>query len=213
VPRSSRTTSLFDRWSQTYDRLELQRSTYRPVHDAVVQSLDEENPHVVLDLGCGTGQLTRRLAERFAQAAVVGVDLSAGMLGEAVAAASDHDGPLPHYVRGDALALPMRTGSIDAVVCTESFHWYPDQGQVLDDLARLLRPGGRLLIASIATVTRLGDRMLRGASGLGGAEIKALPPRSLRTAVEGAGFEVLRQRRIPRLGLAAWPVLTDARRS
>ena len=210
MPRSSRTTSLFDRWSQTYDRLDLQRSTYRPVHDAVVQCLDGESPDVVLDLGCGTGQLRRRLAERFPQAAVVGVDLSEGMLGEA--AAADRDGSLASYARADALALPVRTGSIDAVVCTESFHWYPDQAQVLDDLARILRPGGRLVIASIATVTQLGDRLLRGASGLGGAEIKALPPRSLRTAVEDAGFEVLRQRRIPRLGLAAWPVLTDARR-
>lgn len=210
VPRSSRTPSLFDRWSRTYDRVALQQSTYRPVHDAVIERLDGLDPEAVLDLGCGTGRLTRRLVHRFPAATVIGLDLSDGMLGEA--AAELHDETSPRLVRGDALALPIRSGSVDAVVCTESFHWYPDQAKVLDDVARILRPGGRLVIASIATATQLGDRLLRGASALGGTEIRALPPRSLRTALERAGFEVLDQRRVPRLGLLAWPVLTDARR-
>ena len=164
----------------------------------------------IVDLGCGTGQLTRRLVERFPGATVVGVDLSAGMLGEARRA--EGGGSSPRYVRGDALALPLRTESIDVAVCTESLHWYPDQEEVLAGLSRILRPGGRLVIASIATVTRLGDRVLRGASGLGGAEIRALPPASLRALLGRTGFEVVHQRRIPRLGPAVWPVLTDARR-
>jgi ubiquinone/menaquinone biosynthesis C-methylase UbiE len=210
MPGPSVPTSFFDRWARTYDLVGLQRSTYRPVHDAVLRRLDGISPEVVLDLGCGTGQLTRRLAARFPAATVVGVDLSAGMLLEARRA--DGGGRSPRYVRGDALALPVRTESVDVAVCTESLHWYPDQQRVLTDLARILRPGGRLVIASIATVTRLGDRMLRGASGLGGAEIRALPPGSLRSMLRRAGFDVLHQRRVPRLGLVAWPVLTDARR-
>lgn len=210
MPRSSSTTSLFDRWSRTYDRLGLQRSTYRPVHDAVMERLEGEHPRAVLDLGCGTGQLTRRLSARFPTAAVVGLDVSAGMLGAAGATA--HEGTSPSYVRGDAVALPIRTDALDAIVCTESFHWYPSQSEVLDDLARILRRDGRVIIASIAAITRLGERALRSMSGLGGAEIRALPPRSLRTALEQSGFEVLDQRRIPRLGVVAWPVLTDARR-
>jgi ubiquinone/menaquinone biosynthesis C-methylase UbiE len=210
MSRSSRTTTLFDRWSRIYDRPDFQRATYRPVHDTVIECLEGSPMDVVLDLGCGTGRLTRRLAERFPGATVVGLDLSEGMLGEAQAAGRRAQSP--SYVRGDALSLPLRTGSVDAVVCTESFHWYPDQARVLDDLVRVLRRDGRLLIASIATVTDLGDRILRCASSLGGTEIRALPPRSLRTALERTGFDVLGQRRIPRLGVAAWPVLTDARR-
>lgn len=210
MPRSRNTTPLFDRWSRIYDRRELQRSTYRPVHDAVLERLAGQCPEAVLDLGCGTGQLTRRLCERFPAATVVGLDLSAGMLDAARAGA--RDGVSPSYVRGDALDLPIAAGSFDTVVCTESFHWYPAQAEALDELARILRRDGRLVIASIATVTHLGERILRSASRLGGAEIRALPPRTLRTALERAGFEVLDQRRIPRLGMVAWPVLTDARR-
>lgn len=44
---------LFDRWSQTYDRMGLQLSTYRPVHDAVLARLDDLDPSTVVDLGCG----------------------------------------------------------------------------------------------------------------------------------------------------------------
>jgi len=70
----------FDLWSATYDRPGLQRTTYRPIHDAVLNRLDGLKPDHVLDLGCGTGQLTERLGAAFPDALVVGADLSDGML-------------------------------------------------------------------------------------------------------------------------------------
>jgi ubiquinone/menaquinone biosynthesis C-methylase UbiE len=115
-------------------------------------------------------------------------------------------------VRADAEQLPFAVSSVDVVVCTESFHWYRDQTRALDELAGVLRPGGRLLIASIAAVTGVGDRLLRRSTGSGERGIRALPPNQLRALLRRSGFEVTHQRRIPRLGLIAWPVLTDARR-
>jgi ubiquinone/menaquinone biosynthesis C-methylase UbiE len=108
--------------------------------------------------------------------------------------------------------LRFAARSVDLVVCTESFHWYPDQAGTLAELARVLDPGGRLLIASIATVTGAGDRLLRRATGAGGRTVRALPPHRMRQLLARSGFEVISQRRVPRLGLIAWPVLTDARR-
>jgi malonyl-CoA O-methyltransferase len=197
---------LFDRWSDSYDRPGLQLLTYRPLHDAVLGRLRHLHPSLVLDLGCGTGQLTGRLIRRFPNADVLGVDFSDGML---VEAGSRIDAAL---VRADAHHLPLAPGTVDLVVCTESFHWYRDQQFVLGGLARLLRPGGRLLIGSIATVTDLGDRITRAVSSATGTEIRALPPRALAHLLTDVGFEVTHQRRIPRVGLAAWPVLTEARR-
>jgi ubiquinone/menaquinone biosynthesis C-methylase UbiE len=115
-------------------------------------------------------------------------------------------------VRADAEQLPFAVSSVDVVVCAESFHWYRQQGRVRSELAGMLRPGGWLLFASIATMTSVGDRLLRGATAAGGSAIRALPPRHIRGLLSQAGFEVLYQRRIPRLGPIAWPVLTDARR-
>ncbi len=199
---------LFDRWSTVYDRPRFQDATYRPVHDAVLARLTEVSPEVVLDLGCGTGQLTRRLTERFPDAAVVGIDYSAGMLGEA----SQRLGPRASLVRADAQYLPFRSDSADVVVCTESFHWYEDQRRALAALAAILRPGGRLVIASIAAVTDIGESMVRRWSSAGGQPVRALTPRRVQDLLIDAGFEVVYQGRIPRIGFVPWPVLTEARR-
>ena len=212
MTRTRRSASLFDRWSVSYDSPGLQLLTYRPIHDAVLARLRETEPSTVVDLGCGTGQLTKRLIGRFPDAAVVGVDLSDGMLSEAADRLEDVGRDACALVQADAQHLPFAASSVDVVVCTESFHWYPDQARAATDLATVLRPGGRLLIASIATLTDFGDRVLRGASSAGGTTVRALPPRRVRALLDQSGFEVLAQHRIPRMGLAAWPVLTDARR-
>lgn len=205
-------TWFFDRWSAVYDQPGLQRLAYRPVHEAVLARLTGTSPSVIVDLGCGTGHLAHRLLGRFTGAQVIGVDLSAGMLGEA----AKRLGPVPSdrwgLIRADAERLPVRVASVDVVVCTESFHWYRHQGPVLDGLREVLRPDGRLLIASIATSTRFGDGLLRRLSRLGGRPIRAVPPARLHRLLDEAGFEVVHQRRIPRLGTGAWPVLTEARR-
>jgi len=198
---------LFDRWSAVYDRPRFQAATYRPVHDAVLARLTGTQPEVVLDLGCGTGQLTRRLTEQFPDAEVVGIDYSVGMLGEA----SNRVGNRANLVRADAQYLPFRSASADVVVCTESFHWYSDQRRALEELAAVLRPSGQLVIASIAAVTGVGESAVRRLSAAGGQPVRALTPHRLRHLLASAGFEVVHQRRVARFGFVPWPVLTDAR--
>lgn len=195
----------FDLWSASYDRPGLQATTYRPVHDAVLERLEDRSIDAVLDLGCGTGHLTGRLCERFPDATVVGVDLSNGMLDRA--RQRDETSLL---VRADAQQLPLPDASLDAVVCTESFHWYHDQQAAALEMARLLRPGGRLIIASVAAVTHLGDDAIQRATTAAGRPLKALSKRRLRHLLDHSGFTVEHQGRIPRLGFVPWPVLTDA---
>lgn len=206
------TSRLFDRWSVTYDRPELQLLAYRPLHDAMLARVDGLEPSTVLDLGCGTGQLTQRLISTFPHATIIGVDFSGGMLAEAAGRLRDTGGHSHALVQADAQQLPFTASSVDLVVCTESFHWYPDQPRALAELARVLNPGGRLVIASIATLTGAGERLLSRVTAAGGRTVRALPPRRMRELLVGSGFDVIHQRRIPRLGLIAWPVLTDAHR-
>ena len=212
MERTGSSASLFDRWSLRYDRRELQLLTYRPVHDAVLRRLKDSDPSVVADLGCGTGQLAQRLVRRFPAATIVGVDLSEGMLTQAAGRFAAPCTDAARLVRADAVKLPFAVSSVDVVACIESFHWYRDQARVLGELARVLRPGGRLLIASIATMTSVGDRLLTGATGWGQRAVRARPPQDMRRLLAQAGFEVIYQRRVPRLAPIAWPVLTDARR-
>jgi ubiquinone/menaquinone biosynthesis C-methylase UbiE len=197
---------LFDRWSQVYDRPRFQEAMYRPVHDAVLTRLANTQPEVVLDLGCGTGNLTLRLMERFPSAHVIGLDYSEGMLEQAAVRLRQG----ASLVRSDAQCLPFRPASVDVAVCTESFHWYPNQQQALLGLAVALRPGGHLVIASISTVTEFGDAAVRVLSTAGGQPVAAVTPKRLRTMLARAGLEVVHQQRVPRLAFAPWPMLTHA---
>ncbi|MEM7272990.1 MAG: methyltransferase domain-containing protein [Actinomycetota bacterium] len=221
-------TRLFDRWSRSYDDARLQAATYRPIHDAILARLAPAIRRAeasgrafrILDLGCGTGQFAARLVTDQAapdrstgttvgRIEVVGLDLSAGML---TRAAARLDGAVG-LVRADAQVLPLASGSFDAVACTESFHWYPDQRAALAECHRILGPDGQLLVASIATATRTGDALVRSVSTALGQPVRARPGRALARLFGDAGFRVIEQQRIPRRGLVPWPVLTVAART
>jgi ubiquinone/menaquinone biosynthesis C-methylase UbiE len=217
--RASRTAArtppaFFDQWSNTYDSKQLQALTYRPIHDAMLRRLRGSTLAVILDLGCGTGQFLGPLETKFPDATVIGVDLSEGMLAKAAdrLAGGGSGAACSALVRSDAQFLPFATDSIDVITCSESFHWYPDQRATLTELARVLRPDGQLLLASIAATTDLGDATMRRFSRAAGQPFRALTPRRLAGLLEAAGFEITEQRRVPRLGLIPWPALTVARR-
>ncbi len=94
---------------------------------------------------------------------LTGVDLSPAMLAVAVERAAQQGRTLLAAV-GDAARLPFADASFDSLVCTFALCEVPDVGATLDEFVRVLRPGGRLLLADhvVATtaVTRLGQRLL-----------------------------------------------------
>jgi demethylmenaquinone methyltransferase / 2-methoxy-6-polyprenyl-1,4-benzoquinol methylase len=121
-----------------------------------IASLALRRDSVVLDLACGTGDLCRELEG--AGLAPVGVDLSYGML-----AAARTDAPL---VQGDALRLPVRPGTADGVTCGFALRNLVELPPFLAELARVLRPGGRIALLEVATppnpVMRWGHRVYFG---------------------------------------------------
>jgi len=196
----------FDAWSRIYDLPLVQRATYRPVHDVVLRALHETGSRRVLDIGCGTGQLAARIHQELPAAAIVGCDFSAGMLARAAARLD-----AINWVRGDAGRLPFHDRIFDAIVSTEAFHWFPDQDGALRELYRVLRPGGRLLLALVNTPTTLVSEVMYLGSRLVGEPFYWPTTAQMRRRVENAGFGVESQRRIFRLpGFLLPPVLTCA---
>ncbi len=104
---------------------------------ALVERLRPRAGERILDIGCGDGRVTTTI--RSAGAGVVGLDRSLAM-----ARAAGEKGVTA--VVGDAVALPFGDGSFDAVFSNAALHWVTDHYTAVQEIARVLAPGGRLAV-------------------------------------------------------------------
>lgn len=166
----------FDRWSATYDRASL-RPLHECAHHGVLALVAQWRlrPRRVLDVGCGTGRLLGHLAAYAENATLIGVDISAGMLATARGNASC--GRIA-FCQGAAEDLPFADAAYDLVTATISFRHWRDKAAGVREVARVLAPGGTLVVA--------------GPFGAG---------RPLRLRPERGLPEALRRRSLARVGL------------
>jgi ubiquinone/menaquinone biosynthesis C-methylase UbiE len=97
----------------------------------------------ILEVGAGTGVFCAALAEQLPKAQVIGVDPSEPMLAEA---ARHHAHPRVRYLLGAADALPLPDDSCDGALLSRVVHHLPDRPAAARELARVLRPGSRVVI-------------------------------------------------------------------
>jgi len=111
----------------------------------------------LLDVGCGTGDDARALAGLVApDGQVVGVDASEGMIAEARTRAAGHELPIEFHA-GDAQALDFPDGAFDGCRADRVFQHLADPGAALGEMARVTRPGGRLVVVDPDWETLLVD--------------------------------------------------------
>ncbi|MFC4553379.1 MULTISPECIES: methyltransferase domain-containing protein [Halorussus] len=104
--------------------------------------LDIDEDDVVLDVGCGTGFATEGLLEHTRN--VHGLDQSVHQLEKAWAKLGKHD-PVSFY-RGDAERLPFADDTFDVVWSSGSIEYWPDPVATLEDMRRVVKPGGQVLV-------------------------------------------------------------------
>lgn len=157
------------------------------------RTLDLRPGEVVLDIASGPGTTAFLLAQEF-DVNVVGVDLG----DQAVAKANARAGELGLADRvrfhvGDAERLPVEAASVDAVVCECAFCTFPDKATAAAEMARVLKPGGRLGITDVALDPGRLDEELRTLSGWVACLADARPVDEYVALLAGAGLTVTLQ--------------------
>jgi SAM-dependent methyltransferase len=127
----------------------------RPAAEIVVDHLAPRPGEVVLDLGCGTGNAAMIAAGGGAR--VTGVDPSPRLLevARATAAAAGLDA---EFILGNAAGLPVPDGSVDAIGSVFGVIFAPDPAAAAAEIARVLRPGGRLVLSAWLRQGALADQ-------------------------------------------------------
>ncbi|MGH7444369.1 MAG: class I SAM-dependent methyltransferase [Longimicrobiales bacterium] len=163
----------------------------------------------MIDIGCGMGTFTIEAAARGGRA--LGVDFAPEALRAAVAVAQAESAPGAHFVRADAVRLPVRDSSADVVVAADLTEHLDDATlrDVLSDAARVLRAGGTLVLYTPES-THIFER-LRAAGALtqDPSHIGVRSASELAAAVRAAGLEVARTRWLPS-HLPGWNLLERA---
>ena len=129
--------------------------------------LQRRQPRLLLDLACGPGVFTRRLARTAKNSTVIGFDLSHQMLERAVRLTREDGLRNVLYIRGNAMSLPFRAETFDAVSCCGALQQFPDHDQALGEIARVLKVHGDLVCQTILGPrtpplwVRAADRLLK----------------------------------------------------
>ncbi len=137
----------FSRAAATYDSV---AALQRAVADQLINQLPVMTPEVVLDLGSGTGYATPLLRARYPQAQLFSLDLAEGMLAYA---RGRHRLESHHHICGDAEALPLADASVDLIFSSLAIQWCEQPRRLFAELARVLKPGGRALLATLGPAT------------------------------------------------------------
>lgn len=176
----------------------------KPLTEMLFDHMPLQAGHRVLDIACGTGIAARVAVQRFTHlAAVVGVDLNAGMLD--VARESMPATPIPiDWHQADAGDLPLPDRQFDVILCQHGLQFMPDKPKVLREMKRVLAPHGTLALIVWGAPTpyqaSLAEALARHVSEA--ASTSCLAPFSLREAsvlqklLEDAAFRVTEMKQL-----------------
>lgn len=134
--------SAFNVQANTYD-VDKTGKHARGQYKYVLNELQQLDFQKILDVGCGTGEILKSITERYSFAQLYGLDISEEMLKQA----NDKLKGTATLILGDAENITLETNSYDLLLCTDSFHHYPNPQQAISEFYRVLKHGKFLLIA------------------------------------------------------------------
>ena len=200
--------------AELYQRYLVPAITISWAEDLVVRARPRAG-EAVLDVACGTGVVTRLAAKAIGHGRVTGLDLNAGML--AVARGVPSGGVPIDWVEGSALDLPFPADSFDVALCQLGLQFFPDQGQALREMRRVLRTSGRVALSVYSPIERtpganafviaLDEVLGTYASRIKRGEHSFANPAQLHALLEDAGFGAIDVQRV--VQTIAFPSVLD----
>jgi len=113
----------------------------------ILAELEKESFTDLLDAGCGPAPMISLLSEKYPDKHYTGLDLTPAMIEVAKA----KNLPNTKFVVGDCENFPFEADSFDAIICSMSFHHYPNPQDFFNSVQRCLRPGGRLILRDMTS--------------------------------------------------------------
>lgn len=183
----------FDREAVGYETGRRYRRLEQP-RAAAAALLDLTPSDRLLDVGCGTGITVRSLAARVERAA--GIDISPSMI--EYAREQTQDARNVEFTVAESSELPFADASFTVVLCTFSFHHYPRPAASVQEMARVLVDGGRIVLADASSdhmAVRVADVVARRREP---GHVRFYRSHELASLLEQAGFGHVAVRRLPR---------------
>jgi ubiquinone/menaquinone biosynthesis C-methylase UbiE len=134
----------FNPRAATYETSRKQKIFFDRVQYQVLKLTDNQTPTAILDIGCGTGRLLRKAKTRWPNAQLVGIDPAQAMIERAKQLF-----PQGRFYVAMAATIPLPDSSIDLAFSTMSFHHWSDQNTAINEISRVLQPGGKFILADI----------------------------------------------------------------
>jgi ubiquinone/menaquinone biosynthesis C-methylase UbiE len=181
----------FNQWAAA-GRGDEMEDHHSDITDQTLILMDIQPEDRILDLGCGTGWASRRMARVAVRGEVVGLDVADEMLRRAEGASSAFRNV--RYVWGSAEKIPEADNAFTKVLSVESFYYYADQGKALDELRRVMAPGAKLFI--LINLYKDNPYSLRWVSELK-VPVQALSEAEYKALLQKHGFIHVEARRIP----------------
>ncbi len=133
----------FNRWAEA-GRGEGMEQEHLPIALPVLEKMQLAATDNVLDVGCGSGWLARRLAKRVPEGRVVGMDVSDEMIRVARRTSLDFENIL--YATGEVGEIPWEANFFNHAISVESAYYWPEPAAGIREIFRVLRPGGQAWI-------------------------------------------------------------------
>lgn len=158
---------------------------WRADYRRIFEEIEKQRPSRLIDIGCGSGGFLCAVQKRFPEIQLNALDLSEEMVRET----AERLGPSAVVTVGDAEHMPLDSGQYETVVCNMSIHHYPHPQNAVNEMYRILAPGGTLLLNDMdcaAPIRTLANWIF---PRLPGGDVKMYTRQEIAQMMQNAGFE------------------------